>query len=267
MIDTAQNAYQLNIFSIEESGGDIDTQIKKFKKRELKAKEVFQIYEIEKPLAYDFVRRYHYLGKADFMAKYAFGLWTCGELVGVATFGPPQGNVALKGWFGLPNDDQTVLELTRLALLPTLNGCNATSYLLSNSIRHLKRLGIRAVITLADASRHVGSIYQVCNFTYYGLADDKKDFYRFPDGRKNPRGEVKDTQGVWIARTKKHRYAYIMDKSLKCLYKQEKAPKLTDTIPMFCCGGSHVVRDNRFGKLYTCPICTGKLQELDDRTA
>ena len=220
-----------------ESGGELEDAIERFKNREIKAKDVFQIYEIDKPLAYDFVRRYHYLGQTDFFAKYAFGLWCCGELVGVATFSNPQGNVALKGWFGLANDDQTVLELSRLALLPSLNGCNATSYLLSGSIKQLRKMGIRAVITLADASRHVGSIYQVCNFTYYGLANDKRDFYRYPDGKKNPRGEVREVQGVWIPRTKKHRYAYIIDKRLKCLYEQQKAPKVNSILDAVCCGG------------------------------
>ena len=95
----------------------------------------------------------------------------------MATFSNPQGNVALKGWFGLPNTDQSVLELSRLCVLPQLNGTNATSFLLSTSIRLLKKEGVRAVITLADDSRHSGSIYQVCNFTYYGLTDKKSDFF------------------------------------------------------------------------------------------
>lgn len=259
----AQFADQLNLFSLNESSESLEQSIRRFKNREAKAKDVFQIYEIDKPLAYDFVRRYHYLGKAEFFAKYAFGLWCCGELVGVAAFSNPQGTVALKGWFGLENDDQSVLELTRLAMLPVLNGCNATSYLLSNSIRILKRFGVKAVITLADASRHIGSIYQVCNFSYYGLADDKNDFYRWPDGRKNPRGEVKDVEGVWIPRTKKHRYAYIMDKSLKCLYEQQDPPSVKQQLKLLCCGGEKVVFDKRNNQWYSCPICTKKLEKIE----
>lgn len=228
---------QFNMFSFSFGDDSMEQKINDFKSRKVKAKDIFTVIQIDKTLAYDFVRRYHYLGDTDFLAKYAFGLWLCGELVGVATFSCPQGNVALKGWFGLPNEDQSVLELSRLAMLPRLNGCNATSYLLSHSIRILKQLGIRAVITLADASRHVGSIYQVCNFQYYGMADDKTDFYRYPDGKKNPRGEVKDVQGVWISRTRKHRYAYIMDSNLKCLYKPQKSPKTSDTVQKICCGG------------------------------
>ena len=228
---------QLNMLSLMDATDTLEASIERFKRREAKAKDVFNIMQIDKTLAYAFVRTYHYLGKTDFFAKYAFGLWCCGELVGVATYSNPQGNVAMYGWFGLSNDDQSVMELSRLAMLPILNGSNATSFLLSNSIRELKRMGVRAVITLADASRHVGSIYQVCNFKYYGLADDKQDFYRYPDCKKNPRGKVKDVQGVWIPRTKKHRYAYLMDKRLKCLYEEQKAPAKSCTISRICCGG------------------------------
>lgn len=257
------NRGQLNLFSLELAANDVESDIERFKNREVKAKEIFQIMEISKPLAYDFVREYHYLGNAEFFAKYAFGLWLDGELVGVAAYSNPQGTSALKGWFGLDNEDQSVLELTRLCMLPPLNHTNATSYLLSNSIRILRNVyGIKAVITLADASRHIGSIYQVCNFKYYGLADDKSDFYRWPDGKKNPRGEVSGWEGVWIPRTKKHRYAFIMDNRLKCLYEEQEAPKTKGQIPRFCCGGEKKVLDKRTGQWYTCPVCTRKLEKV-----
>ena len=256
------NAGQTNLFCVSTEEDNLVDTIERFKNREVKAKEIFTILQIEKSLAYDFIRRYHYLGNAEFFTQYAFGLWCCSELVGVATYSSPQGTSALKGWFGLDNDDLTVLELTRLAMLPSLNGCNATSYLLSNSIRELKKLGIRAVTTLADASRHVGSIYQVCNFKYYGTAADKSDFYRYSDGKKNPRGETNGVEGVWIPRTKKHRYAYIIDKNLKCLYAEQKAPKTDDTFEKVCCGGKKIVYDNRMQQWYSCPICTGQLIKI-----
>lgn len=251
---------QINLFG-GSATNDLDDKIEAFKNRYIKAKDAFTVVGIEKPLAYDFVRQYHYLGNTDFFCKVAFGLWCAGELTGVAAYSNPQGTSALKGWFGLDNEDQTVLELSRLALLPTLNGCNATSFLLSASIRQLKHLGVRAVITLADASRHIGSIYQVCNFRYYGLADDKSDFYRYPDGKKNPRGATHDVQGVWIPRTRKHRYAYIMDKSLKCLYKEQDRPtKDNGVIERVCCGGTGIVSRN--GETFTCPVCTGRLEKI-----
>ena len=220
---------------------------------------------VDKKTAYEFIRVHHYLGDAKFFSKFAYALYhkDSDNILGVATFSNPQGNVALKGWFGLPNTDQSVLELSRLCVLPELNGTNATSFLLSGSIRLLKKEGVRAVITLADDSRHIGSIYQVCNFTYYGLTDKKSDFFSFTDGGKvNPRGATKEKQGIWIPRTRKHRYAYIIDKNLICNYKQEQRPKKGETNTYDCCGGSEMVHDKRFDKKYSCPLCTGELVEL-----
>lgn len=243
----------------------MEKDIIKFKNREVKAKSIFKITKIDKSIAYDFVKEYHYLGDAKFFSKIAYGIYhkESDTLLGVSTFSNPQGNVALKGWFGLPNSDQTVLELSRLVVLPELNGTNVTSFLLGNSLKLLKKNeNIRAVITLADDSRHIGSIYQVCNFTYYGLTNKKTDFYSYDDGGKvNPRGSTKHKQGVWLPRTRKHRYAYILDESLECLYtKVDKYPSKGDTNNYGCCGGTDVVTDKRFGVDYTCPRCTGKLE-------
>lgn len=242
--------------------------IEKFKNREVKAKNIFNIKIIPKTDAYDFIRLYHYLGDAKFMSMYSFGLFytPTNELVGCATYSAPQGTTTLQGWFGLDNDDLTVVELSRLCLLPQLNGTNATSFLLGNSMKMLKPFGIRAVITLADSGRHIGSIYQVCNFKYYGLTDIKSDFYNSV-GQKNVRGTTNDKHGVWVARTRKHRYAYILDKRLKCLYDEQPHPTEKTTIKLDCCGSTGIVFDKRFNEYYTCPICTGKLISLSQEQA
>lgn len=234
-----------------------------FKDRMLKANSIFRINPINNAIAYNFVKQYHYLGDAKFFAMYAFGLYEreSHQLVGVATYSIPQGTVSLQSWFGLGTDTKDIMELSRLCMLPELNGTNATSYLLGNSIKLLRKHHIRAVITLAAQNRHVGSIYQVCNFKYYGLSDQKTDFYR-ADGKKNPRGETKDSHGVWITRPRKHRYAYIMDKHLKCLLSECTIPKLGDIRHYDCCSGTHKVYDTRFHEYYSCPICTGKLVKL-----
>ena len=237
-----------------------------FSHREIKAKDVFYIKEIAKPQAYEFVSKYHYLGDAKFFCEQAFGLFAIhgDQLLGVATFSQPQGNVALKGWFGLTNQDKCVYELSRLCLSPSLNQTNATSFLLGGSIKELKKQRkIKAVITLADSTRHVGSIYQVCNFKYYGLTDYKCDFF-CEDGKVNPRGATKDKHGVWLPRSRKHRYAYIIDKHLKCLYDEQPKPTTEETFELACCNGTGRVYDNRFGEWYTCPRCTGRLEELEE---
>lgn len=242
-----------------------------FKNRKIKAKNLFTIKEIDKNTCYAFVRRYHYLANAKFFCVYGYGMYYTDEngnkeMVGCATFSNPQGAVSLKGWFGLGNECDYVLELSRLCLLPCLNNTNATSFLLGNSIKMLKKHGIKAVITLADASRHVGSIYQVCNFKYYGLSDKKCDFYTV-DGIKNFRGSTACRHGVWVERTRKHRYCYLLDKKLKVLYQEKEYPKQVDKFQPNCCGGTKKVFDNRFKEWYTCPICCGYIQKLGDEKA
>lgn len=244
----------------------LEEDIRRFKNREVKAKTLFQITEISKVEAYEFVSHYHYLGKAKFFCAQAFGLFYKPEnlLVGCATYQQPQGIVALKSWFSLPNSCTNIYELGRLCMLPQLNGTNATSFLLGGSISLLKKQNfIRAVITLATSDRHVGSIYQVCNFKYYGVTDKKTDFY-CADGRKNPRGPTRDLPGVWIDRPQKHRYAYVFDDTLRVNFAEAVKPKKGVIMANTCCHGSGAVHDARFGAYYTCPLCTGHLRIIPD---
>lgn len=238
-----------------------------FKARKIKAKSIFSIREVDKKSCYEFVRRYHYLANAKFFCMYGFALYYrdqygCEEMVGCATYCAPQGTMALKGWFGLGNDCTDIMELSRLCMLPSLNGTNATSYLLGNSLKMLKKHGIRAVITLADSSRHVGSIYQVCNFKYYGKTDKKYNFFSI-DGVKNPRGKSRDRHGVWIEKPRKHRYCYLLDKRLQVLYKEELPPPISDKATPDCCNGTKRVYDPRFKEWFTCPICCGYIKLLN----
>lgn len=260
-------------------------EIEDFKNRKIKAKQIFYIKEIDKNTSYNFVKKYHYLGEAKFFCCKAYGLFLIknNELVGVATYSLPQGIATLKGWFSLGNDTKNIFELSRLCLLPALNGTNATSYLLSNSINELKKKNneicrnfkkenkimrdedweCRAIITLACSERHVGSIYQICNFKYYGLTKKASDFYR-EDGKINPRGKSGSFKGVYLPRARKHRYAYILDETLKIDYKEEEKPKISETLKLECCNGSKKVYDPRYDKWYTCPRCLGTLKVLKD---
>lgn len=256
---------QVSFFDTEQDvKSQFDADVIEFKNKGIKAKSIFSISEISKNVAYDFVRQYHYLGDAKFFCHKAYGLFylPTQELVGCATYSDVQGIVALKGWFSLGNDTNDVYELSRLCLFPSLNGTNATSFLLGGSIKLLKKEGVcRAVVTLASSDRHVGSIYQVCNFKYFGMTDAKTDFYR-ADGAVNPRAKSKDAHGVWLPRARKHRYAYIFDSKLKCNYTEQPKPKTTDMTETQCCQGTGVVFDKRFGEMYTCPRCTGEIRLL-----
>jgi hypothetical protein len=82
---------------------------------------------------------------------------------------------------------------------------------------------------------------------------------------KNPRGKTSDVEGVWLPRSRKHRYAYILDNKLKCNYKEQPHPKEKGVIiNKPCCNGKQYVYDNRFNQYYTCPYCTGKLEKFDE---
>jgi hypothetical protein len=124
----------------------------------------------------------------------------------------------------------------------------------------LKQKEVKAVITLADDSRHVGSIYQVCNFKYYGLTNKKTDFF-CADGRVNPRGKTKDLQGVWLPRTQKHRYAFLLDKRMNVLLDECERPDACETKKYDCCDGTNKVFDKRFNKHYDCPKCTNTFKK------
>lgn len=271
----------LDLFEEQESCND---KIEKFKTRQCKAKDVFYIDEIDKKTAYEFVRKYHYLGDAKFFCVKAFGLFLneINELVGVATYSQPQGIVALKSWFSLDNSNTNIFELSRLCMLPTLNKTNATSFLLGGSIKKLKEMNqlakqdkkrknqtftskdwiCRGIITLACSERHNGAIYQICNFKYFGMSNPKTDFYT-ESGKLNPRGKTSDVYGVWLPRARKHRYAYILDDELICNYAEKTRPPL-DTFSLDCCNGTKKVLDARFNRLYTCPKCCGKLELIQE---
>ena len=203
----------------------------------------------------------------DFTFLHAYGLFVNSECVGASVFGMVGGISSLKGWFGIGNSKDESLgfvELNGLVLNPMYNGGNYTSKLLGGAIRKLKKKGVRAVVSLADASIHNGYIYQACNFSYHGLSDKKTDFYQYNSNgnfKLNPRGQTKSLSGVWLPRTRKHRYVYLIDKKVNVLYEKQQYPKGQEH-KSSCCKGSHIVFDNRFDQKYTCPLCTKKLKKL-----
>lgn len=243
------------------------TIIDKFKNREVKAKDVFSLREVDRATVAHLIQKYHYIKEGNFKASYCIGMFIGDTLVGAAAFHFPQGVYSLKGWWGLPNSTKDILELTRLCLIPELNGTNATSFLLSGAIRILKKKhNIRAIMSLADSSRHVGSIYQVCNFKYFGITPStNRDFYSYLGDnkwKKNPRGKISHKKGVWLPRTPKHRYAYILDNNLTCVYEEKPYPSKTTPAEGECrgCGGKGVVVDKRYNDTYDCPLCTSDME-------
>ena len=184
------------------------------------------IRQIDHKTAKTLVENYHYLGKTKFLNSVRFGLYENGTLIGAAIFGGLSAPESAVSAFGLPRGNYpNLLELHRFVIAPSHNNnANSGSYLLGGALRQLKKMRYRAVISYADATHHVGYLYQATNFTYHGLATAKKDFYI--DGVKQSRGPTKGKNGVWQDRPKKHRYIYVLDKTLTISWPILPYPKL-----------------------------------------
>ena len=175
--------------------------------------------------AYKLISKFHYLGDKRFIGQICFGAIEDWDIVGVVVYSPLSVPNSATSAFGLPRGNYPeFLEMSRLCLEPSKNGKNLGSQLVGYSLRQLKKQGIKAVISYADSSRHIGAIYQACNFTYHGLTPQKNDFF-FEDGRKLTRGKSKGFKGVWVPRSRKHRYLYLFDKKIPVIWPQEKYPK------------------------------------------
>lgn len=86
--------------------------IEMFKNREVKAKDIFVVEQINVKVARNLITNYHYLGTKKFMITYAYGIRLADdtEYLGAAVFGQVGGGVALKGWFGLSNGSHIVYD-------------------------------------------------------------------------------------------------------------------------------------------------------------
>ncbi len=228
----------------------------------LNIKEEFNVKLIKNSEAKPFVSKYHYLGVKKYSCVKAFGLYRKdnNELLGCAIFGQVSSATAIKGWFGFGNERSDIIELTRLVMHPTLNQTNATSYLLSHSLRQLKSMKYSAVITMADASKHIGYIYQACNFKYYGVSKPKTDFFALENPLYPYKKKTTNVKGVWLPRSLKYRYCYLLDKELNVLFEEQPYPKGKEFLIPQCCNGAKLVRDKRSNSWYTCPRCSTMIE-------
>lgn len=135
-----------------------------------------------------FIEAHHYSASYP-AARFRFGLFERGELVGVAVFSQPCNDLALRPL--PPSLERT--ELGRFALLDRVKG-NGETWFLARAFELLKREGIGGVVSFSDPMQrvttdgrivlrgHVGTIYQAFNGVYLGRA--RSDTLRMlPDGR------------------------------------------------------------------------------------
>jgi hypothetical protein len=193
-------------------------------------KENFNVSRITKEQAGELLLKFHYLKDISrgFKSGFNYGLFENEQLVGVIIFtGFPVPELS-KGMLGLErNDQEGLFELSRLCVHPDIQKVehNITSWFVSRAIRQLRKdTKVRVILSYADADFHLGTIYKACNFQYYGLTEPKNDFWiKKPDGTyiKQSRGKVKDVEGEWRPRSRKHRYLLVFDKSLNVKWKKE----------------------------------------------
>lgn len=151
-----------------------------------RAFEVAEIADDATPRA--FVEQHHYSASYP-AARFRFGLYEHGALVGVAVFSHPSNVLALRP---LPMSTESV-ELGRFVLLDHVKG-NGETWFLARSFEVLRRKGLAGVVSFSDPvpratvdghvvlRGHVGTIYQAFNGVYLGRA--RADTMRLlPDGR------------------------------------------------------------------------------------
>lgn len=200
-----------------------------------KFSEEYCINDISYSVAYNFLLKHHYLAQQGngFLCKVAYGLFDKQfRLIGVITFGGVAIFYTLMGLFEgykRESDQSGIWELTRLAMDDKRKEKNLTSWFVAHSIKKLRKENdVKAIISYADSTYHHGYIYQATNFKYYGLTDQKTNFFELqPDGTYKQvwRGEVKSLNGEWRSRSRKHRYLLVFDKTLKVKWKEMPYPK------------------------------------------
>jgi hypothetical protein len=140
--------------------------------------------------AKQFILEHHYSASYP-SARFRFGLFRHGALVGVAVFSHPCSDKVLTNVF--PGAAKDSVELGRFVLLDDVPG-NGETWFLGQTFRPLKRAGLRGVLAFSDPvprathtgdvifRGHIGTIYQAHNGSYLGRATARR-LRLLPDGR------------------------------------------------------------------------------------
>jgi hypothetical protein len=196
-------------------------------------KDKYFIKRVSRVAAKRLLDEYHYLHEdGNYRSGHNYGLFDNDSrvLIGVCVFHTVSAKEVAKGCFGVKEYKlDGFYELGRLCLNPHFFEKNITSFFLGNSIKMFrKEEEVRALLTYADTGHHVGYIYQACNFKYYGLTDQKNDFFiKQSDGsfKKLQRGKCRHLDGEWRPKSQKHRYLIVYDPLLTPIWTEEPYPK------------------------------------------
>jgi hypothetical protein len=137
-----------------------------------------------------FVLEHHYAGSYP-AARFPFGLYRDGALVGVAVFSHPMNDAVLERVFPVPAIEAT--ELGRFVLLDDVPA-NGETWFLARAFELLRREGLAGVLSFSDPvprvnaegvrifPGHLGTIYQAHNGVYLGRGA-AQTLRLLPDGR------------------------------------------------------------------------------------
>jgi hypothetical protein len=156
-----------------------------------------------------FVVGHHYSGSYP-AARWRFGLYRHGVLVGVAVFSVPCSPAVLTRVF--PGDPNDSVELGRFVLLPEVLA-NGESWFLGRAFELLRRDGLRGVVSFSDPMRrtnvhgeevfggHIGGIYQAHNGVYLGRTKPE-GLKLLPNGQAlsgRMRSKIRNVERGWVA--------------------------------------------------------------------
>ena len=160
-----------------------------------------ELQSIERGLARECFKKWHYLGDINFLSTYDFGVFYNQELWGCISFGSPNAKV-LKGYW-TPETQIGWYEIKRLALSDELPK-NSESRVIAIGIKLLRKLDkVKGIVTYADNGvGHQGTIYRASGFAYRGLTAEKSDYWI--GNKQIQRGKVSGRGGEWRTRSRKH---------------------------------------------------------------
>lgn len=201
----------------------------------LKKLGVITIKQIDRKTAKELIVKNHYSHKmGSNQGVYNFGIFRENKLLGVASYGymmNPKAKI-----FESNIENGIMIELNRMWIDDEL-GKNAESFLISTSIKLLKKINpkIVAVQSFADGRLGCGTIYKASNFKYYGFhytlfyeviatgeiihhltieQQQNSNYIKYNEALLN--GEYKSF------RVKTYRYIYPLEESFKFLKGEEK---------------------------------------------
>jgi len=169
--------------------------------------------EIGGNTANNIFKKNHYAHRKVQIIK-AFGIFLKDDMItlmGCISFGKPASPSLCVGVCGKDKSSQ-VYELNRLRLDDSLPR-NCESKFIAYALKCLKReFKNWIVVSYADTAHgHSGMIYRASNFIYTGLSDERKCGDYCVEGGGHSRHSVK-TDKPNVARSRKHRYVYFLDK-------------------------------------------------------